>query len=268
MARTIPGIGTRKRGEVRSRRAFLLAGRRPLLAAAAVAGTLALALTVTGTSLSLLSAKSQTSATSSLMAGKSGLAAVAGPTTAACTVSGILPGKTGTCKLKVTYTGVKAYLGADILIATKAGTLPVGVPTGTVAKPLYDNSATGLQLRLVDSNATVYFATAAFTGLGTKFRNKTGTATTIAAITCPVTFPTYTNCYRVTDLLVRATAVTTSTSDTFTVSYKLPTTSTSGYEASTAKVVLSVHGVQFGNQTATGCTAGRQCPAETGFAWS
>ena len=162
---------------------------------------------------------------------------------------------------------MKSYLGADILIATKAGTLPVGVPTGTVAKPLYDNSATGLQLKVTDSNATVYFSTAAFTGSGTKFKKKTGAATTIGAVSCPPTFSTYTNCYVVTDLLVNTAAITTGTSDTFTVTYKLPTTSTPSYENAVAKVVLSIHGVQFANQKATGCSVGRQCLAETGFGW-
>lgn len=249
----------------RQRRGLLPAGR---LAVGVLLVTIvaAVALTTSGTTLALTSA-TKTSA-SSLTAGRLALNKVTGATTVTCAVTTLKPGGSGTCKWKVAYTGSSAYLGLDVLVATKAGTVPTGDPT--TAKPLYDGSATGLQVKVADGKGSTYVGTSAFTGTGTKYKTKAGIATTIPSSTCPATESGYT-CYQVTDLLVNATAIKTgtATTDVVTTSYKLPTTATSGREGAVAKIILTLHGVQFGNDKATGCTAGDQCPATgTNFKWS
>jgi len=180
-------------------------------------------------------------------------------------------GSDAPCTLAVTYNGTaNGYLGLDVLIATKAGTVQPGAPSGTLAAPLYDGSANGLQLQITDTKngSSIYYVN------GTKYTTQGSTPSQVAigSASCPVPYTSGYSCYQVTDLLVSTTAFASSQSDTFSINYQLPTTSTAGYENSTATVVLTVHAVQSGNNAvptspaSTKCFAVAQCSA--GFAWS
>jgi len=90
----------------------------------------------TGTTYANLS-RTQVSITDSFVAGTSKVSQVTGATTVVCNLTALFPAGTGTCKLKVTYSGSNAYLGVDMLIATKKATaLPVGDPTSNGEGPL------------------------------------------------------------------------------------------------------------------------------------
>jgi hypothetical protein len=181
-------------------------------------------------------------------------------------------GSDSPCTLAVTYQGTaSAYLGVDVLIATKAGTVAASAPSGTIASPLYDdvNAGNGLQLQISDTTngSSTYFVNGTtYTPQGTS-----PTATVIPAYVgaaCPGGF----TCYQITNLLVSTTAFTSSQGDTFSINYKLPSTSTSGYENSTAAVTLTVHAVQSSNNAApttpnsSKCFAAAAC--STSFTWS
>ena len=179
------------------------------------------------------------------------------------------PGIDTPCTLKVSYMGNNpAFLGVDLLIATKAGTIPPSAPSGTTPSPLFDATSSGLQLRVSDSANTVFFNGTTFTGQGTG-----AGSTTISSVTCaaPYNIAAYT-CYRVDDLLVGTSAATSGFSDTFSIDYALPLLSTSAYENATAVVVMSVHAVQSNNNPLPAsppsqvCQSGAQC--SSGLPWN
>jgi hypothetical protein len=164
--------------------------------------------------------------------------------------SGTLVGSGGDieCSITVSYGGnVPAYLGLDIGISSTAGTV------SSPANGLFDGSATGLQLLIKDNQSTpVTYVN------GTSYTNKSGTSVAMSYNT------------GTTDLLVNTTPFTSSSSAvTFTLDYYLPTTSTTGYQGATSTFTLTVHAVQSGNNTATGCSTAWQCPIVSGgFQWS
>ena len=179
------------------------------------------------------------------------------------------PGVDQPCTLKVTYTGANpAYLGIDLLIATKSGSVASGAPAGTTPTPLFDATANGLQLRVTDSANTVFVNGTTFTSQGAG-----AGSSTISSVPCasPYNISAY-SCYQVNDLLVNPTAVTNGFSDTFSIDYALPLSSTSAYENSTAVVIMNVHAVQSNNNPLPAgppsavCQAGAQC--STGLQWN
>ena len=180
------------------------------------------------------------------------------------------PGVDAPCDLSVTYHGTTpAYLGVDVLIASRAGTPPASAPAGTVPATLFDGSSTGLQLRVTDTvNGTAPYVD----GVTYRAQGASGPATPLAPVACPAGYSgTVDTCYLVTDLLVRATPFTDGQSDTVVVNYQLPATSTSGYQNSSASVVITVHAVQAGGNplpaspSSTACVATAQCVI--GFLW-
>jgi hypothetical protein len=169
-------------------------------------------------------------------------------TSGACNVANMLPGSSETCALKVTYSGtVPAYLGLDVLIATKPGS------PGTL--PLYDpNDVTNsdLQVTVVDNQSTTVTYVQPSTSFGQPLS------------TCPGQYSSgsYT-CYQLSDLLASTSPFTNNTSgspsDVFTTFVIVPTSSLSGYQGGTASVVLLAHAVQAANQSLGSCSAGSPC---------
>jgi hypothetical protein len=179
------------------------------------------------------------------------------------------PGVDQPCTFKVTYMGADpAYLGLDILIATRAGVVPATAPAGTSPSTLFDGSANGLQLRVTDTANTVLFDGTTYTGQGSG-----AGASGVAQVPCPAPYniSAYT-CYQVTDLLVSSNAVSNGASDTFALDYRLPASSTSAYENAAAIVVLNVHAVQSANNplpttpSSLVCQTGAQC--SSGLSWN
>lgn len=177
------------------------------------------------------------------------------------------PGSDAPCTLGVTYEGtLPGFVGLDVLVAASAGILPsTGVPPGTTALPLFDRTAQGLQLQITDTTN----GSSGFYIAGTDFTAQGGSpppSTPVTSVTCPSQFSGAT-CFQVTDLLVSTTAFVTGRADTFSVNYQLPLASTTGYQNSTATVVLTAHAVQAGNNALpANCAALVQC--STGFSWS
>lgn len=194
----------------------------------------------------------------------SGTVTVSGSASQTCSVSNMAPGDsssgykpsgtlvgTGTdaeCKITVSYPGsVPAYLGLDLGVSSTAGTVSSPAPG------LFDGSSTGLQLLLKDSQGSpITYVN------GTSYTNKSGS---------PVTMSFNSG---VADLLVNTSPLTSSSSAvTFTLDFYLPTTSTTGYQGAASTFTITVHAVQSGNNAATGCTTGQQCPVVSGgFQWN
>ena len=182
-----------------------------------------------------------------------------------------LAGSDAPCTFRVTYQGPNdAYLGLDVLIATKSGALPGNVPPATAPLPLYSGTTTGLQLQITDSanSGAMYVDGTTYTEQGV------GAApTVIASVHCPSPYniSAYT-CYQVSDLLVSTSAFASGRSDTFSVNYQLPVSAGSGTENSSATVILTVHAVQAASNpipTSPGsiaCESTDRC--QTGFSWS
>jgi hypothetical protein len=176
------------------------------------------------------------------------------PASVTCTIPDMVPGDSSagapigskadaSCTYNVKYTGsASAWLAVDVAITN-----------GSTA--LYDGTATGLQLYLNDANST-YLTSAAPTA-GTTYKTAGG-----AAATLPAT--------GIQDLLVSTTAAATGTSVGFTLDYALPIASGNIYQGGSATVTLTFHAVLAGTNSLPGtCTsAGQQCPAGDGFAWS
>ena len=206
----------------------------------------AVAITIAGVTLARFSAT--TAQTDQFAAGAVTLTTSGAPT---CTIAGLLPGQSPTpCTLQASYTGsVPAYLGVDVLIATKSGS------PGTA--PLYkpSDSSNDLQITIKDSQTPNITYVSPSTNFGS------------ALASCPAGSgfdATYT-CYQLTDLLVSTTAFTSSSAaDTFTTSVTLPTTSATTYQGGVASIALTVHGVQSAHQTLGSCSAGSAC----GIGWA
>ena len=160
----------------------------------------------------------------------------------------MLPGASpAPCTLTVTYSGVSAYMGLDVLIATKAiapGTLPLYHPS---------DSANDLQITTSDSQSP------------TSVTYVTPSTTFSPLSSCPSSsgFDSSYTCYELADLLVSTAAFTGSSSAvTFSTAVHLPASSKTGYQYGTASVVLTAHAVQSANNNfvvAGSCTAGNTC---------
>ena len=176
------------------------------------------------------------------------------PISVVCTLANMVPGDSSSgaaigskaataCTYNMKYTGsATAWMAVD-----------VAVSNGTT--PLYDGTATGLQLYLKDGTPTTYLTSTAPTA-GTTFTAQGGTATSL---------PTGTTA----NLLVSTTPATTGTAVSFTLNYAVPIATGNAYQGGSATVTLTFHAVQAGNNPLPGaCVAGQQCNATTTFLWS
>jgi hypothetical protein len=177
------------------------------------------------------------------------------PTSVTCTITNMVPGDSSTgapigskvattCTYNVKYTGTaSAWLAVD-----------VAVSNGTT--PLYDGTATGLQLYFKDATPSTYLTSTAPTA-GTTFKTAAGTATSL-----PITGAL--------DLLVSTTAATTNSAVSFSLDYAVPILSGNTYQGGSATVTLTFHAVQSANNPLPGTctTAGNQCLPGSGFVWS
>ena len=229
--------------------------RRLALAAAATATIGSAATLVTGLTLGLFSA-SATSGGNAFTAGTVTLAA-GSPASVTCTISNMVPGdssagapigtKAGaTCTYNVRYTGTAtAWLGVDIAVAN-GGT------------PLYDGTATGLQLYLNDATPTTYLTSTAPAG-GTTYLQQGGAPASLLAGTTA-------------DLLVSTTPAAANTAVSFSLDYALPPGSGNAYQGGSVTVTLTFHAVQStSNALPADCAAGQQCTTNhhaSTFQWS
>ena len=219
--------------------------RRPsLLAVTGLAvSAVAASLLVTGFTFGLITA-SMSSGSNSLAAGTVTLTDSA---VANCPISNLLPNGTATaCTFTATYAGsAAAYLAVNVLIETQAG--------GGGTK-LYNpgDSANDLQVTITSSNPTVTY----------------GVPTT--ATTCPGGAPSGSACYELDNELVSTSAVA-SAAVGFSVSVKLPSSSTTGYQGGAAQVIATTHAAQSASNTLS-CTAtpaaGSPCTPSGSFKWS
>ena len=222
-----------------------LTNGRLLLAAVFVATVTIAFLFAAGASFSLFSATSPTQS-NTISAGSVTLTSTAGGT---CTVSALLPGASGpTCTLQATYSGtVSAYLGVDVLIATKPGN------GGT---NLYNpnDSTNDLQVHVTSTSPSVtYFTPSTTVPTGVACNTIVGSG-----------YDSSYTCYRLTDLLVSQTPFTNASSlVTFSTSVSLPSTTTTGYRGGSAAIVVTSHAVQSNNNgtSTSSCTPGQTCAA-------
>ncbi len=222
--------------------------RRILLAAGSAA--LAGAVVAFATSVTLARFQSNhVTVTNTFAAGTVTLTTSAGGT---CTASNVLPGTTPPgCTLQETYTGsLSAYLGVDVLVATKAQS------PGNLALYNPSDSTKDLQITVADNQGAPVTYVSPSTNFGT------------ALGSCPAGsgFDVTYTCYQLTNLLVSTTPFTSSsTAVTFTTTVSLPSNNPTGYQHGTASIVLKVHATQSRNQTLGACTAGSSC---AGLTWS
>ena len=229
--------------------------RRLVLAAAAIASIGSAATLATGLTSGLFSA-SATSGGNVFTAGTVTLAA-GSPASVTCTISDMVPGDSSagapigakadtTCTYNVKYTGsATAWLGVDIAV-TNGGT------------PMYDGTATGLQLYLNDASPTTYLTSTAPAG-GTIYLQQGGT---------PASLPAGATA----DLLVGTTPAAPNTDVSFSLDYALPSGAGNAYQGGSVTVTLTFHAVQSGNNALPAdCAAGQQCNTNrhaSTFQWS
>ena len=176
------------------------------------------------------------------------------PVSVNCVITSMVPGDSSAgapvgskadaaCTYNMKYTGTAtAWLAVD-----------VAVSNGTI--PLYDATATGLQLYLKDGVPATYLTSTAPTA-GTTFTAQGGTATSLPVGTTA-------------NLLVSPTPAATNAAVSFTLNYAVPIATGNTYQGGSATVTLTFHAVQAGNNPVTGaCLAGQQCNATTTFLWS
>jgi hypothetical protein len=152
-------------------------------------------------------------------------------------------GKTAaTCTYNVKYTGsASAWLGVDVTV-TNGST------------PLYDGSATGLQIYLKDGSTTYLTSTAP--AVGTTYVKEGGTSASLPAGTTS-------------NLLVSTSPATTNTAVSFTLDYAVPIATGNSYQGGSATVTLTFHAVQSNNNALpSDCAAGQQCNPGSTFVWS
>jgi hypothetical protein len=176
------------------------------------------------------------------------------PASVTCSITNMVPGDSSSgapiggkaataCTYNMKYTGsATAWLAVD-----------VAVSNGTI--PLYDGTATGLQLYLKDGAPATYLTSTAPTA-GTTFAAQGGAATSLPIGTTA-------------NLLVSTTPAAASTAVSFTLNYAVPIATGNAYQGGSATVTLTFHAVQAGNNPLPGaCVAGQQCNATTTFLWS
>ena len=218
--------------------------KRLLLAAGALAATGAVATLVAGSTFGFFSATTPT-VSNTVTAGTVTLAQSA---VSSCTITKVQPGDSGSCSLTVTYNGTVsagAYLGVDLGISGTAGS-PVQAyaagnagTTPAAAPGLYDGTANGLQLSLVDSQTSPVTYMSGTSVNGSNFNGASPS---------------------VNDLLVNTSPAATGFATTFTLSWSLPTSANNAYQGASSTVTILVHAVQAGNNgNTTGCTAGDTC---------
>jgi len=164
------------------------------------------------------------------------------PASVVCTITNMVPGDSSAgapiggkadtaCTYNMKYTGsATAYLAVD-----------VAVSNGTI--PLYDGTATGLQLYLKDGTPTTYLTSTAPTA-GTTFTAQGGTSASLPIGTTA-------------NLLVSTTPAATNTAVSFTLNYAVPIATGNTYQGGSATVTLTFHAVQsVNNPLPTGCAAG------------
>jgi hypothetical protein len=176
------------------------------------------------------------------------------PASVTCSITNMVPGDSSSgapiggkaatpCTFNMKYTGsATAWLAVD-----------VAVSNGTV--PLYDGTATGLQLYLKDGAPATYLTSTAPTA-GTTFAAQGGASASL---------PTGTT----SNLLVSTTPAAANTAVSFALNYAVPIATGNAYQGGSATVTLTFHAVQAGNNPLPGaCVAGQQCNATTTFLWS
>jgi spore coat-associated protein N len=219
--------------------------RRLALGAAAATTVGAVATLVAGFTFGLFSA-TESSGANTFTAGTVTVGA-GSPASVTCTISNMVPGDSSSgasagsksdtpCTYNVKYTGsASAWLAVD-----------VAVSNGSTV--LYDGTATGLQLYLKDGSSTYVN--------GTTFAQQGGTSASL---------PTGTT----SNLLVSTSPAATNTAVNLSLDYALPAAAGNGYQGGSTTVTLTFHAVQSGNNALpSGCAAGQQCNAGSGFAWS
>ena len=218
--------------------------RRVGASAGFLALVVALSMTATAITLALFSVV-RASEPNSFAAGKVTLVNSAITT---CPVSGLLPGASAqTCTFTATYSGsVSAYLAADVLIETQAG---------SGGAKLYNpgDSANDLTVTITSSSPSVTYTVPT------------------SSTTCPGSAPGGSTCYELDNELVATTAFS-SAAVTFTVAIQVPATSTTDYQGGAAQIILTTHAVQSGGGNTLSCTttsaAGSPCPPNGSFNWS
>jgi len=176
------------------------------------------------------------------------------PTSVTCTITNMVPGDSSagapigskadtTCTYNVKYTGsANAWLAVDVTVSNGS-------------TPLYDDTATGLQLYLKAGSTT--FLTSTAPTAGTTYVQQGGSSASLPGGTTT------------SNLLISTTAATTNTAVSFTLDYAVPIASGNTYQGGSAMVTLTFHAVQSGNNPLpSACAAGQQCNAGSGFAWS
>ena len=176
------------------------------------------------------------------------------PTSVTCSITNMVPGDSSAgapiggkadtaCTYNMKYTGsATAYLAVD-----------VAVSNGTT--PLYDGTATGLQLYLKDGVPSTYLTSTAPTA-GTTFTAQGGTSASLPIGTTA-------------NLLVSTTPAATNTAVSFTLNYAVPIATGNTYQGGSATVTLTFHAVQAANNPVTGaCLGGQQCNGTSTFLWS
>jgi hypothetical protein len=234
--------------------------RRLLTAASLVATFAAVASMVTGLTFALESATSPTQTSRFSVATVT--VGLGTGTAVQCTIANLAPGDASSsypsgpgvanqsfaqCRYFVKYTGTAAaYLALDVAVAN----------SGT---PLYNGSATGLQLLVQDTNGTTYVGGAPGEG-GTSYTAEGG----------PSFATTLSSGATASDLLVSTSSQTgspTAFTDEFTIDYWMAIPSANTNIGGTTTVTLTFHAVQAGNGALPGgCSAaGTSC---TGLSWS
>jgi hypothetical protein len=228
---------------VRTRRGAKLLKRPRLVAGAGLAvSILALSLFAGGVAFASLSALLASSGNSFT----AGTVTLSNSSVTGCPVSNLLPNATAvTCTFTTTYAGpLSAYLAVNVLVETQAGTGGTKLFNPT-------DSTHDLQLTITSTNPSVTYKVPS------------------ASETCPGGAPSGSTCYELDNELISTSALTSATV-AFSVSVKLPTTSTTGYQGGAAQILLTTHAIQSGNNTLS-CeitTAGQPCTPSGVFSWT
>jgi len=227
----------------RARRGFDASKKRLLGLASTVVTLIAASLLVVGITFSLFSASSPSQSDSFA----SGSVTLTNSAMNSCPITGLLPtGVAATpCTFNTTYSGsTPAYLATDILIETQAGS------GGT---PLYQPSdvANDLQVTITSTTPSVTY--------------------TVPSVStpCPSSASAGSVCYGLDNELVATTPFAAPSTVGFAVSVSLPTSSSTGYQGGTARVILTTHAVQSAHNTLT-CEStipGSPCVPSGTFGW-
>jgi hypothetical protein len=227
---------------VRTRHGTVLLKRSRLVAAGLAVSVMALSLFAGGVAFASLSALLSSSGNSFT----AGAVTLSNSSVTGCPVSNLLPNATAvTCTFTTTYAGpLSAYLAVNVLVETQAGTGGTKLFNPT-------DSTHDLQLTITSTNPSVTYKVPS------------------ASETCPSGAPSGSTCYELDNELISTSALTSATV-AFSVSVKLPTTSTAGYQGGAAQILLTTHAVQSRNNTVS-CgttTAGQPCTPSGTFSWT